>query len=92
VLFGGFFGGMPLLMGLGVVFWPALFTLLPLALAMLVVGFRKGKHSTWRGEGAPATGWVMGDNSSDSGSSSSSSSSDSFGGGSSGGGGASGRW
>lgn len=92
VLFGGFFGGMPLLMGLGVVFWPALLTLLPLALAMLVVGFRKGKRSTWRGAGAPATGWVMGDNSSGSGSSSGAGSSDSFGGGSSGGGGASGRW
>ena len=92
LLFGGFFGGLPLVMGLGIVFWTAAFTLLPLALVMAVVGYRKGKRSTWRGEGASDSGWVMGDNSSDSGSSSSSSSSDSFGGGSSGGGGASGRW
>jgi uncharacterized protein len=90
LLFGGFFGGMPLLMGLGIVFWTAALTLLPLAVVMAVVGYRKGKRSTWRGEGTPATGWVMGDTSSDS--SSSSSSSDSFGGGSSGGGGASGKW
>lgn len=95
LLFGGFFGGMPLLMGLGIVFWTAAFTLLPLAVAMAVLGYRKGKRSTWRGQGTPDHGWIMGDNSSDSGSSSSSSSSsssDSFGGGSSGGGGASGRW
>ena len=93
VLFGGFFGGMPLLMGLGIVFWTAAFTLLPLAVGMAVLGYRKGKRSTWRGQGTPDHGWIMGDNSSDSGlSSSSSSSSDSFGGGSSGGSGASGRW
>ncbi|HET9706035.1 MAG TPA: TPM domain-containing protein, partial [Vicinamibacterales bacterium] len=92
LLFGGFFGGMPLVMGLGIVFWTAVATLLPLAVGMAVLGFRKGKRSTWRGQGAPASGWVMGDNSANSDSSSSSSSSDSFGGGSSGGGGASGRW
>jgi uncharacterized protein len=90
LLFGGFFGGMPLLMGLGIVFWTAAFTLLPLAVVMAGLGYRKGRRSTWRRDGTPATGWVMGDNSSDS--DSSSSSSDSFGGGSSGGGGASGRW
>ena len=93
LLFGGFFGGMPLAMGLGIVFWTAAFTLLPLAVVTAVLGYRKGKRSTWRGEGTPDSGWIMGDRSSSSDSgSSSSSSSDSFGGGSSGGGGASGRW
>jgi uncharacterized protein len=102
LLFGGFFGGMPLLMALGIVTGVASVTLLPLALGMTVLGFRLGGRESWRdafrnkgGKGGKGSGggWVMGGGSS-SGSSSSSSggSSGSFGGGSSGGGGASGRW
>jgi uncharacterized protein len=105
LLFGGFFGGMPLLIALGIVTMAALFTLLPLALVMAVVGYRLGARESWKNafrkddddDGGSSSrdsgGWKMGGGSS-SGSSSSSSggSSSSFGGGSSGGGGASGRW
>ena len=99
LLFGSLFGGMPLLMALGILTRVASVTLLPLALGMMVLGFRLGGRASWRdafrnkgGKGSGG-GWVMGGGSS-SGSSSSSSggSSSSFGGGSSGGGGASGRW
>ncbi|MFA5909586.1 MAG: TPM domain-containing protein [Vicinamibacterales bacterium] len=104
ILFGGFFAGLPMLMALLVIFTAALFTLVPLALAMAVVGFRLGGRASWRDSFRPPKGkgggkssgggWVMGGGSSGSGSSSggSSSSGSSFGGGSSGGGGASGRW
>ena len=104
LLFGSFFGGMPLLMSLaflGVSVW--LFTLLPWSIAMFIGGLVLGGRKSWRdafrdtgdGSGGSSSGWKMGGSSSSggsSGSSSSSSSSSSFGGGSSGGGGASGRW
>ena len=95
LLFGGAFGGMPLLMSLLITFPLALFTLFPFALAMAVWGYRMGARASVRdafktkGTGG---GWTMGGGSSGSGSGSSSGSSGGFGGGSSGGGGASGRW
>lgn len=99
LLFGGFFGGMPLMMALGLVTTVASVTLLPLAVGMAWVGFRLGGRPSWKdsfrntgGKGSGSSGgWTMGGGSS-SGSSSSGGSSSSFGGGSSGGGGASGRW
>ena len=101
VLFGGFFGGMPLLMSLAFMFKTSLVTLFPWALAMLVVGYRLGARKSWRDAfrdsgkaGGSSSGWTMGStgSSGSSSSSSSSGSSSSFGGGSSGGGGASGKW
>lgn len=101
LLFGSFFGGMPLLLALGILTMVASVTLLPLAIGMAFLGFRLGNRQSWRDafrnkggkSGGSSGGWVMGGGSS-SGSSSSSSggSSSSFGGGSSGGGGASGKW
>ena len=101
LLFGSFFGGMPLMMSLafaGMVAWAIL---LPCALFVFVMGYRLGGRQSWRdafrntgdGQGG-GSGWTMGTTSKSSGSSSSSSggSSSGFGGGSSGGGGASGRW
>ncbi len=98
LLFGGFFGGMPLLLSLITPVW-SLMTLFPLAAAMTIAGYRLGGRKSWRnafrdgkgGGGSPGSGWTMG-NTSSGGSSSSSGSSSSFGGGSSGGGGASGKW
>ena len=103
LLFGGMFGGLPLLLSLGIAFTVSLFTLFPLALAMAVWGYRLGARASLRDslrKGKSDGGWVMGignssgDSDSDSGSNSGSSSSSSsdFGGGSSGGGGASGKW
>ena len=102
VLFGGVFGGMPLLMSLAVIGRVALWTLVPWAVVMFLNGFRLGARPSWSepfrgsgkgGKGGSSGGWVMGGGSGSGGSSSSSSSSSgSFGGGSSGGGGASGRW
>jgi uncharacterized protein len=104
LLFGGAFGGMPLLLSLGFAFTVALFTLFPLALATALWGYRMGARASVRdafrptGKGGKGGGWMMGGGSSGSGgsgsgsSSSSSGSSSSFGGGSSGGGGASGKW
>lgn len=100
VLFGSFFGGMPLLMSLAFIGRLSLMTLVPWAIAMFVVGYRLGGRKAWRdafrdngkGGGGSSSGWTMGNTSSGSSSGSSSSSSSSFGGGSSGGGGASGRW
>ena len=105
LLFGSFFGGMPLLLSLGLLFSLASVTLLPFAIGMAVLGFRLGGRPSWRdsfrngdaGKGGKGKGggWVMGGGSGSSGSGSSagsSSSSSSFGGGSSGGGGASGKW
>jgi uncharacterized protein len=106
LLFGGFFGGMPLLMSLLFAGLASLFTLFPLAAGMFVWGYRSGARPRMRDMfrpnnkwGAGSDGWVMGGGSSSgssSDSSSDSSSSDSsdsdFGGGSSGGGGASGKW
>ena len=103
VLFGGLFGGMPLLMSLAFIGRVSLFTLVPWAIAMFIAGWRLGGRPSWAssfrdtGSGKGRSGgWTMGTSSSSSSgshsSSSSSSSSSSFGGGSSGGGGASGRW
>jgi uncharacterized protein len=101
LLFGSFFGGMPLMMSLAFAGLLAWWILLPWALFVLVMGYRLGGRQSWRdsfrntgdGQGG-GSGWTMGTTSKSSGSSSSSSggSSGSFGGGSSGGGGASGRW
>ena len=101
LLFGSFFGGMPLLMSLAFVGVLAWFILLPWALFVFAMGYRLGGRQSWRdafrntgkGGGGSPGGWVMGGGSgSGSSSSSSGGSSSSFGGGSSGGGGASGRW
>ena len=101
LLFGSLFGGMPLLLALGILTTVASVTLLPLAIGMAFLGFRLGNRQSWRdafrnkgGKGGGSSGgWVMGGGSgSGSSSSSSGGSSSSFGGGSSGGGGASGRW
>ena len=101
IMFGSFFGGMPLVMSLAFIGRLALITLVPWAIVMLAIGYRfggkKGVRDAFRdsggkgGSGGSGSGWTMGTSSSSSGSSSSGSSS-SFGGGSSGGGGASGRW
>jgi uncharacterized protein len=101
LLFGSFFGGMPLMMSLAFAGMLAWLILLPWALFVFVMGYRLGGRQAWRdsfrntgdGQGG-GSGWTMGTTSKSSGSSSSSSggSSSSFGGGSSGGGGASGRW
>jgi uncharacterized protein len=100
LLFGSFFGGMPLLMSMAFMFTVSLFTLVPWALLMFLTGYRLGGRDKWRdmfrdsgdsGSGGSSSGWTMGTSSSGS-SSGSSGSSSSFGGGSSGGGGASGRW
>lgn len=99
LLFGGLFVGFPLLISLVLAFVATVFILGPLAIAMMVWGFRLGAKASWRegargtGRGGSGSGWVMGGSGSGgSGSSSSGSSGGSFGGGSSGGGGASGRW
>jgi uncharacterized protein len=102
LLFGSFFGGMPLLMSLAFIGRAWLYTLGPWAVLMFLNGLRLGGKPSWvtafrgndKGGGGSSGGWTMGSGSSSSGSysGSSSSSSGSFGGGSSGGGGASGRW
>jgi uncharacterized protein len=103
ILFGSFFGGMPLLMSLAFIGRLSMFTLLPWAIVMFLFGYRQGGKKGWRdafrdtggksGGTGSSGGWTMGGGSSSGGSSSSSGgSSSSFGGGSSGGGGASGRW
>ncbi len=99
IIMGLLFAGIPLTIALALATKIAVFTVLPIALGMLLLGHRTGRLSSWRsvlrGAGANAAddGWVAGGSTSSSGSSSSeSSSSDSFGGGSSGGGGASGSW
>ncbi|HJU43401.1 MAG TPA: TPM domain-containing protein [Vicinamibacterales bacterium] len=99
LLFGGLFGGTPLLMSLAAAGMPAWMILLPWALFVFVIGYRLGGRQSWRDAfrsggkgGGSSSGWTMGSTSSGSSSSSSSGSSSSFGGGSSGGGGASGRW
>lgn len=96
ILFGSFFSGLPMLVGLLVMFTATLFTLGPFWVAMAVWGYRLGGRAKWRdsfrpGKGGGGSGWVMGGGSGGS-SSGGSSSGGSFGGGSSGGGGASGRW
>jgi uncharacterized protein len=98
LIWGGLFGGVPLVLVLTLASLASILFVGPLAVAMLAWGFAKGKSPSWsralrgKGAGAGSTGWVMGSDSSGSGSSGSGSSSSSFGGGSSGGGGASGRW
>ena len=100
LLFGSFFGGMPLMLSLAFAGLLAWLILLPWALFAFVMGYRLGGRQSWRdafrnsgdGQGG-GSGWTMGTTSKSSGSSSSSGGSSSgFGGGSSGGGGASGRW
>jgi uncharacterized protein len=95
MLFGGFFGGMPLLMSVAAAGLLAWLFLLPWALFVFVMGYRLGGRSSWRdsfrGPKGTGGGWTMGATKSGS-SSGSGGSSSSFGGGSSGGGGASGRW
>ena len=100
LLFGTFFGGMPLMTSLGLAGTLAWLILLPWALFVFVIGYRLGGRRSWRdafrdsgdGQGG-GSGWTMGKTSKSSSSSSSSGgSSSSFGGGSSGGGGASGKW
>jgi uncharacterized protein len=95
VLFGTFFAGGALAMGLGVFFVLSLAALGPWAAIMTMVGYSKGS-AMWARELRKGTGatagpdtWVMSGTSSRSDGDSSSSS---FSGGSSGGGGASGRW
>ena len=102
LLFGSLFGGMPMLMSVAFIGTLALFTLVPWAIFVFVMGYRLGARQSWRDAfrdgggggtgGGSGTGWTMGSSSSRSSSSSSGGSSSSFGGGSSGGGGASGRW
>ena len=104
LLFGGFFGGMPMLMSLAFIGKVGLYTLGPWAAVMFLLGYRAGGKPSWeaifrdsdKDGDSSSGGWTMGTRSSSSSgsysSSSSSSSSSSFGGGSSGGGGASGRW
>ena len=106
VMFGGMFGGMPLLMSMAFMGRVSMWTLLPWGVLMFLNGYRLGGKPNWYntfrdgggdGKGGSSTGWTMGTTSSSGSSSSSSSSgssgsSSSFGGGSSGGGGASGRW
>jgi len=96
ILFGSFFSGLPMVMGLLVKFTVTLFTLAPFWVAMAAWGYRLGGRAKWRdsfrsGTGSGGSGWVMGGGSGGS-SSGGSSGGGSFGGGSSGGGGASGRW
>jgi uncharacterized protein len=99
LLWGGMFGGIPLMMSLAMLSSASAMILAPLGLGMLAWGYKKGESSTWanalrKGKSVSSDGWVMGTDSTSSGSggSSSGSSGGSFGGGSSGGGGASGRW
>jgi len=104
VMFGGLFGGLPLLMSMAFMGRVSMWTLLPWGVLMFLNGYRLGGKPSWYntfrdsdggGKGGSSSGWTMGTSKgsgSGSYSSSSSSSSSSFGGGSSGGGGASGRW
>ena len=96
LLFGGMFGGMPMLMSMAFAGLLGLAVLIPLASLMALVGYRTAGRPAMRdafrkSSGTDRGGWTMGAGSGGSGSSSGGSSS-SFGGGSSGGGGASGRW
>jgi uncharacterized protein len=99
LVFGAMFGLTGSLMSLIPAFNAAPLLQIPLALIMLLLGYRKGGSTKWisqlRGaagtSGAATTGWVMGA-SSGGGDSGSSGGGGGFGGGSSGGGGASGSW
>jgi len=104
VMFGGLFGGLPLLMSMAFMGRVSMWTLVPWGVLMFLNGYRLGGKPSWYntfrdsggdGGSGSSTGWTMGTSKgsgSGSYSSSSSSSSSSFGGGSSGGGGASGKW
>jgi uncharacterized protein len=106
ILCGGLFAGIPLLIATTLSLVYSLAVLLPLALAAMTFGYRKGQSSYWRAmlrtsspdsvRDTELPGWVMGGTSGSATSGSSdgggSSSSVDFGGGSSGGGGATGRW
>lgn len=98
VIWGGLFGGVPLVLALSMSTLVSGMILCPLALGMMLWGFAKGKSPGWstalrgRRKSGASDGWVMDNDSSSSDSGSSGSSGSSFGGGSSGGGGASGRW
>lgn len=100
IIFGSFFGGMPLLMSLAFLGRLTAYTLLPWAIFTLGLGLYLGRKKAWRDafrnsggkSGGGGSGWTMGASSGSSSGSSSSGSSSGFGGGSSGGGGASGRW
>jgi uncharacterized protein len=79
LLFGGFFGGMPLLLALLVSFLPAVLILVPFAVFMFIFGRRLGARPGWmasmrqeaeREAGSPVYGWKMGTTSSSSSSSS----------------------
>jgi uncharacterized protein len=105
LIWGAGFAGIPFVIALAAFFVVTLVTLVPVAAAMAIWGYRLASRLSWmttmRGTRAIEKGWMMGASSSgrsgsstgSSGSSwSSGSSGGSFGGGSSGGGGASGRW
>ena len=100
LVFGAMFGLTGSLMSLIPTFNAAPSVQIPLALIMLLLGYRKGASAKWtaqlRGAGGTAgdttTGWVMGASSGGDGDSGSSGGGGGFSGGSSGGGGASGSW
>lgn len=99
VLFGLIFAGIPMLLSLLVNLPMAIWILLGLAVAFVLIGWKMGGRPGARGSmrgagGSSKSGWVWGGDGSSGGSSGSrsSGSSGSFGGGRSGGGGASGRW
>jgi uncharacterized protein len=99
LIWGGTFGGIPLVMALIPFFNASRVVLLPIGVAMLALGYTKAGHPKWRATlrgktRVKSSGWTMGTRSASSGESGSSRSSGGgdFGGGSSGGGGASGSW
>ena len=101
IIWGGFFGGIPLLMAAAMAAsgeWLPLCILVPFGLLVLRCGFSKGrahpgKYRPTRSYGSRSTGWSWGATSGHSGGGGfSSSGGGGFGGGSSGGGGASGSW
>lgn len=103
VVFGLFFGGIPVALGSAVGMPRGALVLAVIAVVAFTIGFRLGRspkgRASMRGSSKTPGGWVWGSGGSSSGRSGSSgssrssgSSSSSFGGGRSGGGGASGRW
>jgi hypothetical protein len=98
LLFGLFFAGMALFMGLLGAPKLGLLLLVLLAVGVATLGYVLGRRPSWRksirgsGKRARGSGWVMGGGGGSSSSGAGGGGSTSFGGGSSGGGGASGRW
>lgn len=104
VIWGGLFGGVPLLIAVTRASAVSLGVLVPLGMVMFAWGYKKGRSPYWTGvlrtsnssSDNEASAWMMGGTTSSSAGGSSdtsgSSSSSDFGGGSSGGGGASGEW